>query len=37
MYPKKKDLNKFDIFINIDRYNIQNEIFDSFAVEEIYG
>jgi len=22
VYPKKKDLNKFDVFINNDRYDI---------------
>jgi hypothetical protein len=37
MYPMKKDLNKFNIFISNDRYDIWNEIFDSSAVEEVYG
>jgi hypothetical protein len=37
MYPTKKDLNKFDIFINNDRYDIRNEIFYSSVVEEVYG
>jgi hypothetical protein len=37
MYPKKNDLNKFDIFISNDKYDIRNNFFDQFAVEEIYG
>lgn len=37
MYPTKKDLNKFDVFISNDRYDTRNEIFDSSAMEEVYG
>lgn len=37
MYLMKKDLNKFDIFFNNDRYDTWNEIFDSSTMEEFYG